>query len=157
MSFKMTKLHTEENIQEGTDWHFRQLVILKGGANTLAGFGTIFVGMLIMIIPILGWILGPGMIVVGLFYVNSVWAVRVVPLGISKFLFKNELRQATWNAHNAYENNVTCPGCSTLWPNQGQGQIVFANNPAGTNCHLCGVRLIRENDVLRLATEPSAM
>lgn len=109
---------------------------------THAGSGCAFVtGFVALLIPIVGWIIGPMLIVASVFWL-------IAPRLAYKWIQKEEFAQLQRTAHAAARNsyfNLKCPSCGAPWAS-GKTVFFFLADPEGVDCDVCKRRVVRNGD-----------
>ena len=100
-------------------------------------------GFVLLIVPVIGWIIGPFLIIggaLGMIFPATAYAI------LSRQGYEALLRPVSYRVRNCYVD-VVCPHCGISWT-KGEEAFCFDSNPEGLDCAYCKHRVIRNGDVL---------
>lgn len=144
---EMQKVSYQESDLNSTILH-----LYKGENGGCMAIGLLLGGAVSMIIPLIGWILGPILIIIGLFIlVAPVRGLRFFEEMMLDEEYQKKVRLAKNLLHNRYKN-VKCPKCGHVEP-----EISWPGKGGDWNCLACEQFLLREDDFLFYLPKPEAV
>lgn len=126
---------------------YLRMFIAQQSKSTSMASGCAFVaGFVLLLIPVIGWFLGP------VFILLSIMGL-VAPRAMFKWASGVQFNALQQNAHAAARNayfNVSCPACGTSWTGP-KSAFYFLTDPEGIDCGICKKRIVRRGDQLSVA------
>lgn len=143
-SYEMNKAFPTEDDVQAAHQQLHKMLRTSDAKSVSGVSGCIFIsGFVLLLIPIIGWIIGPIFIIAGILSF-------IFPTTMSGILDREAAEKLRTDVmirvRNCY-HNLTCLYCSTPLTRKNEGFCFYAD-PEGFDCPFCNGRLIRNGNRL---------
>ena len=136
----MTRAFSSPEELQTAEKEMLKLLMKAEGRSTEGAAGCMFVsGFLLLLVPVIGWIIGPICILMAI-------VGGIAPQTAFKVFFSQDYNRlqavARYAVRNAYFD-LKCPACGASWTPLGEA-FYFLKNPEGIDCGVCKKRIVRK-------------